>query len=189
MDPQETTRQLEAIEEVHKRFYEAVMKAVQGTPVLEHERGQERRLVWAARANFARSAKSTLRAWVSSGNNIRALVPGKVTKYALEAEIVRHRGHPVRAPSERFLEGAASKLLERIKAAKSPEESIKLLESMINKLVAGLMDLGVETTTKLEDALRDGKLLQTQTGIVWAARAEPARQPSRRSRTEERAVA
>lgn len=177
MDEAETRRQLEALEVVQERFYGAVMKTVQATPILEDERGLERGAVYNRRATFARTAKATVRAWVMSGNNLKGLVPSKVTKYALQVEVVQRRGG-TRAPSQRFLTGIISRLLTRIKSAKSPEDSIRLLEGVINQLVSGLMELGVETTTRLEDAIRDHKLLKTQTGVVWAAQpAEGKRQP------------
>lgn len=170
MTPDDTKKQLEALESVHERFYEAVMKVVQSTPLLEEERGRDRRLVYAARANFARSAKSTLRSWLLSENNIRSLVAGKVTKYGLQAEIQKRRSPAqARAPSEKRLVTAADRLLERIRHAGSPEDSIRLLEAVIGRLVAGLGELGVETTTRLEDAVRDHKLVQTRAGVFWPA--------------------
>lgn len=177
MDEAETHRQLEALEIVQERFYQAVMKAVQATPLLEDERGQDRSAIFNRRATFARTAKATVKAWITSGHNLKGLVAAKVTKYALQAEVVQRRVVG-RAPSQRFLTGVTSRLLRRIKTAKSPEDSIRLLEGVINQLVSGLMELGVETTTRLEDAIRDHKLLKTQTGVVWAAQpAEGKRQP------------
>lgn len=172
MSAEETKRQLDALEDVHSRFYEAVMKAVQATPIIDEERGQDRRLVYASRANFARSAKSTLRAWILSENNIRGLVASRVTKYALQAEIKESTPRP---PSERRVITQADRILKAITATGPPEDSIRLLEIVISRLVAGLSDLGVETTTKLEDAIKDHKLFETKTGVFWPAPPAEAR--------------
>lgn len=164
--PEEGKRQLEALEAVHKRFYEAVLKAVTAAPLTEEDRGKDRAGVYSRRANFARSSKSVLRSWLLSENSIRGLVAAKVTKYALQAEI-KKRTHQARAPSEARLLKYADRLLERIRAGGKPEEAIALLETVISRLVNGLTELGVETTTNLENALRDGKMMQTKTGVFY----------------------
>lgn len=183
MDEAEIRRQLEALETVQERFYPAVMRTVQATPLLEDERGQDRNAVFNRRATFARTAKATVKAWISSGHNLKGLVASKVTKYALQAEVVQRRVVG-RAPSQRFLTGVTSRLIDRIKAARSPEDSIRLLEGVINQLVSGLMELGVETTTRLEDAIKDHKLLKTQTGVVWAAQPAEGRRVEREPERE-----
>lgn len=178
MDEAETARQLSALETVQDRFYPIVMKIVEGRPLTDDERSLERRLVYARRATFARTAKATIRAWILSGNNMKGLTASKATKYGLQAEIVKRRSPAqARAPSERFLDGVTRRLIERVKSARSSQESIKLLEHVISQLVSGLVEMGVETTTKLEEAVAEGKLWQTQTGIVFASRAPtPERQ-------------
>lgn len=176
MTPEEVKRQLEVIEEVHERFYEAVMKVVSSVPLQDEERSIERRLVYASRANFARSAKATLRAWILSNNNLRGLVAAKVTKYALQAEIAKSGGsQDTRAPSEKRLVTQADRILKRIQMAGTPEDSIRLLEVVISRFVAGLSDLGVETTTKLEDALQNHKLFGTKTGVFFPVQVPEAR--------------
>lgn len=179
MDPAETDRQLAALETVQERFYAAVMKAVSAAPIGDDERGIDRLMLYQRRATFARTSKAALRAWILSGNNIKGLVPSKVTKYALQAETQKRTGNPVRAPSTRFLTGFTERLMARIKAAKTPEDSIRLLETVISKLVLGLQDLGVETTTDLDEALTQHKLLETDTGIVWVPQVQPAAAPQR----------
>jgi hypothetical protein len=174
MTEEETKRQLEAMERVHERFYKSVLDVVTKHPIREEETGMKREVLYSRRANFARSSKSTLRAWLLSANDIRTLTASKVTKYALTAEIVERRGpQQARAPSEKFLTRFATRIIDRVKKAQSTEQQVRLLEVVIQQLVSGLLDMGVQTTTNLEEALRDHKLLQTQTGIVWAGRNEP----------------
>jgi hypothetical protein len=177
VDEAETKRQLEALEIVQERFYAAVIKVVSAAAIGEEERSLDRATVYQRRATFARTSKAALRAWILSGHSLKSLVPAKVTKYALQAETQKRRGQPIRAPSTRFLTGFTERLMARIKAAKSPEDSIRLLETVISKLVMGLQDLGVETTTDLDDALENHKLLETDTGIVWVpqSQVEPPR--------------
>ncbi len=173
----EMKRQLEAMEATHERFYTIIQRTVEKVPLREDERGRERKAVYAARGTFARSSKSTLRAWISSGNSLESLVPSKVTKYALTAEVVKSRSpQQARAPSERYLHGVAAKILERVSAAKDQAAKIRLLETVLNDLVAGLTELGVATTTDLKEALRDHKLLETQTGVVWLGHRQAVEQ-------------
>lgn len=178
MDDTEMKRQLDALEIVQERFYAAVIKIVSAAAILEGERGLDRGTVYQRRATFARTSKATLRAWILSGNSLKGLVPAKVTKYALQAETQKRTGQPIRAPSTRFLTGFTERLMTRIKAAKSPEDSIRLLETVISKLVMGLQDLGVETTTDLDEAMEEHKLLQTDTGIVWVPQSRVEANPA-----------
>ena len=172
MDESETRKQMEAMERVHERFYKEVMAVVSSIPPRDEEQGVDRSVLYANRATFARTAKSTLRSWLASGHNIKGLVASKVTKYALAAEVTRKQAQ-VRAPSEKFLIKATGKLLERVKAIPNKEHAIRLVEILIDQMVKGLVEMGVQTTSKLEDAMRDHKLLETQTGVVWAARTNP----------------
>jgi hypothetical protein len=175
MSPEEMTRQLEALETTHARFYEVIQKTVEKVPIREDERGRERAAIFNARCTFARTSKSTLRSWISSGNNLAGLVPAKVTKYALAAEVSKSRSPAqARAPSERYLHGVAAKILARVQAAKDQSAKIRLIETVLHDLVTGLSELGVEITDDIEEAMESSKLLQTQTGIVWLGRKQAA---------------
>lgn len=176
MDDAETKRQLAALESVHTRFYEAVLKAVQAAPLLDEQRHVDRKLIYARRANFARSSKSTLRAWINSGNNLRGLLAAKATKYMLIGETQQRSGvGRKRAMSEKQATASATRLLVAIQASPDPAVALKLLEAVISRLVIGLQELGVGTAPKLDVAIREHKLVRTAAGVFWPAQVEEAR--------------
>lgn len=173
MDDAESKRQLSALETVHTRFYEAVLKAVQSAAVLDEQKHIDRKLIYARRANFARSSKSTLRAWIVSGNNLRGLQAAKATKYGLIGETQSRTGVlRKRALSEKQALNSAQRLLTAIQASPDSSTAVKLLEAVISRLVVGLTELGVGTAPKLDEAIREHKLVRTATGIFWPAPME-----------------
>jgi hypothetical protein len=133
--------------------------------------------VYNNRAVFARTAKSALRAWLLSGNHIGTLVPSKVTKYGLQAETAEIT-RKVRAPSERFLSGITTKIVDRILLAKTKEDSVRLLEVVINRLVGTMLDLSADSVERLEDSIRSLRTLK-----------EAPRRPPRRAEAREAAQA
>src|SRR5215813_305097 len=71
---------LACLENVHERFYAAVLKEAQdATPV----RLKDRPLVVNRKTNFARSSMSAVRTWVRQGGDLAKLKPHTLTKAAL----------------------------------------------------------------------------------------------------------
>lgn len=79
--------QLTALEAVHEKFYGAVLEAIEDTPLTEDEKPTNGRTsakaIVTRRATFARTAKSTVRAWIKAGHDITALAAAHVTKPSL----------------------------------------------------------------------------------------------------------
>ena len=133
--------QLESLDKIHAAFYAEVMRVVQAVPLGEEDTGKQPRLVYDRRANFARSSKATLRAWLLSNNDLRSLYAGKVTKYGLRAEITR-RVTVGRAPSEKQVVVAAEKIIVRAMKARDPAARVRLLEAVIERLVREIGVIG-----------------------------------------------
>jgi hypothetical protein len=82
--------QLAVVEQVHERFYAAVLRGVT-TPDVANEANLEaaernrRTLERNRRSNFARQSKSTLAAYATAGGDIRAIEVATVTKGSLRA--------------------------------------------------------------------------------------------------------
>lgn len=145
--------QLAVLEAAHARFYPSVLKGIT-TPELalddsiDTKERQKRALERNARSAFARSAKSTLAAYVEAGGDLRVLEVAAVTKDALrkavapkepenkvERQIQRAQGALLRACARRargdpdkarqFIEGAVmalEALLETIENGNTEED-------------------------------------------------------------------
>jgi hypothetical protein len=86
----DVAEQSEALAAIHTRFYASVLKGVTTDEVADHDNlsADERRARAAARngrAGFARSAASTLQAYIRAGGDIRGLDVATVTKTELRA--------------------------------------------------------------------------------------------------------
>jgi hypothetical protein len=82
------------LNEVHERFYAAVLRGVTTHDVasddaLDSKEKQRRSLERNRRSAFARSAKSTLSAYITAGGDLRTLDVEAVTKAALRKAIAR----------------------------------------------------------------------------------------------------
>lgn len=85
--------QLGALEKIATPFYAAVLRGVTTADIaidanLEHDEVVKRNRERNRRATFARTAKSTLVAWVRAGGDIRAIDVSTVTKSELRASTV-----------------------------------------------------------------------------------------------------
>jgi hypothetical protein len=149
--PEETRKQLEALEAVQERFYRVIRQAVEGPPLTEDERSMEPRVAYDRRAGFARSAKATLKAWIASGNTLKAIVPAQVTKYGLQQDIAKREPGDKRAPSEKRVLKLTGKLVDRIMDA-PPAQALALLEVAIARLSDALREVG---RVKLDVAVKE----------------------------------
>lgn len=124
-----TAAQLEILDQVHLQFYAAVQRGVGDASVDDAERRR--------RSGFARSAASTLRAYVKAGKDLRGLVVADTTKHSLRQAVNPVRQVPAGTSrvATTFLRSvdtatqAAEKLL-----ASDGEEARETIESAIESL-------------------------------------------------------
>lgn len=141
--------QVSVLESAHTKYYAAVLRGVTTaditvddvTPadvVTAHSRERSRR------ATFARSAASTLRAFVNSGGDIRAIDVPTVTKASLRAEV--NAGRDVAQLETRAFERAQGAMLRvfTARAREHPDEARAMLDGAIEVLQAALDELGAE---------------------------------------------
>lgn len=151
----DASAQTEVLESVHERFYAAVLRGVTTHDIaveadLEPKESTRRSLERNRRSAFARSAKSTLLAYVTAGGDIRALDPNNTSKTALrkafappepanrtERQIVRSKGSLYRALARQ--------------ARASPKEAREAIETAVEELQALLEQLGPEVEEREED--------------------------------------
>jgi hypothetical protein len=133
-----TEGQLTVLAEVHERFYAAVLRGVTTPeiaiePELDSKEQRARSLERNSRSAFARSAASTLTAYVKAGGDLRALDAATVSKAALRAAM---------APPEpedrvaRQIQRARGSLLRAItrRARDNPEEARTEVENLMDEL-------------------------------------------------------
>lgn len=163
LTPEDTANHVAAFEKVHQRFYAVVLKSIGEGPPKERN----------SRANFARSAASTLRRWIKAGNDIRALAPARVTKASLR--VGGGTGRPERPPARRVevMAGRLTASAEEL-AKVDKEAAIAAVEGAMTKLAALLVSLGGQPTRNPQKAIDEHIPFKTGRNVFWPAAPAPA---------------
>lgn len=184
---EDTKAQIAAVESVHARFYDAVLTALKAAPADITIPARQRKKAFHARANFTRTAKSTLRAWLRCGHDLRALTAARVTKGSLARELPARSALTAKALKRRTL-GLADRLLELVgETAKTDKDgAVSSLGTVMSLLAQQMAEFGGSMTTKPEIAVRDGRPFKRGSAVFWptaAANAPPEETTVRRSGT------
>lgn len=136
--------------DVHKRLYALVMTAVvtddiKDSPKLRKPEKSRRALERNRRSNFARSAKSTLMAFIRAGGNVAALAVPVVTKAAL-AEQTRKLKPAVEVDRTVLADRIVNSMAKRIEALRA--EDHELAQMVSQKLTVQLSPVTTQHTTK-----------------------------------------
>lgn len=163
------------LQQVHERYYGAVLKAVTTReikdsaklPVEERRvRAQERN----RRSNFARSAKSTLLNFIRADGDVQTLDADKITKGELHAFAVSMAvpRMPAKPLSQRVVErlGDFEELVRELADADKPR-AVQALEQSMERLSVLMIELGATYTDRGEIAVRDHKIWRTPAGTFW----------------------
>jgi hypothetical protein len=142
--PTEET-QLAALEAVAVPFYAAVLRGVTTDEIaidatVEHAEAVTRNRERNRRATFARTAKSTLVAWVKAGGDLRAIDVATVTKGELRASTAAATGGLLGVPPETRLQRAQRAILAAV-AREGPDVARAHLEGVIAALQEALDEL------------------------------------------------
>lgn len=121
-----------AVDEIHKRLYEHVMRGVGPGDLPQAERNR--------RATFARTAASTLRHYAKR-NDLRALVPGEVTKAKLRGRV----RVPAGTRTERVMTRTADAFVRMVRRVAKADpvaarKRITALQSQLTKLLFAIGD-------------------------------------------------
>lgn len=149
--------QVEAIEKVNETFYAAVLRGVT-TPEIAHAEGLDpvestrRSIERNRRSTFARSAKSTLIAYVKAGGDLRTLAVAETTKTILRNFV--NQTTDAQARDEATVLRAQTTIVRVVarEAGEDVDAARTRLEAVIAKLTEALEGLGTEhgsTTTLL----------------------------------------
>lgn len=127
------------LREIHARFYPAVLKGITtpdivDDPTVEPEEARRRVLERNRRSTFARTAKSTLEAFMRAGGDVRMLDPQTITKSAVRQYAVNRAPQDGRSERARIVRAAdrIEKALVALRAS-SPSEAAVLLEALLDR--------------------------------------------------------
>jgi hypothetical protein len=188
LTPEGITAQLTALEEVHGGFYEAVLKAIDDTPLADDEKPKTGRgsanAIKTRRATFARTAKSTVRSWIKAGHDIAAIAASKVTKAAITLKTGQRRRRavsPKRLVSrvEKQSKVLIASLLELAETDK--EAAVKEYQTVMNVMSDQLIRLGMEATKDAGVAVAERRPLRIKKTIFVPTQTQVLRQQARPS--------
>lgn len=162
--------------ETHTRLYPFVLKGVTTPEVADDETmsAEERRaraVVRNSRAGFARSAASTLQAYIRAGGDIRTIDVDVATKTALRAWT------KAQAPDAKPRLGALQSAFGRVEreatamVAEDPDAARGVIEECMERLQAILDDLAQPTAPTITQTLRSRPLHTRQPAPVGRAHA------------------
>lgn len=136
--------------EVHKHLYSLVLEAVvtddiKDGPKLRKAEKTRRSLERNRRSNFARSAKSTLAAFIRAGGNVAALVVPQVSKGELASQTKRLKP-AVQEDRSVLADRICSRMVKQLD--KIREEDHELAQQVAQRLTVQLSPVTTEKTTK-----------------------------------------
>jgi len=134
--------------DVDKRFYAAVLRGVTTEDIaieegLDADEQRRRSLERNRRSAFARSAKSTVSAFITGGGDVRALDPNTVSKAALRKAVAAPEPTDKAARQIATAKGALLRAITR-RARGDPEAARAEVEGLMDELQKVLDELGGE---------------------------------------------
>lgn len=126
------------LDDVHIRYYNAVLRGVTSEDIqiddsLDQEEQRRRRVEQLRRATFARSAKSTLQAYISALGDIRTLDVASTSKAGLRKYVNEASGAPSWEQSIASNRNKIEKICRRL-AETNPGEAREILESVLSHI-------------------------------------------------------
>jgi hypothetical protein len=142
----ETIRQhIEAIAQVHKRFYE-VLSVHEKSMAIEAEDKRERYAISASRLAFARSSYSTIRSWLERGRNtLHGVLAAKVTKRSLYEQTPRRDAATAAETIASGVVRVSNKLYAQIAKESDTAQRLEMLKSVVNIFSHGFDTLGIDS--------------------------------------------
>jgi hypothetical protein len=149
------------LDEVHLRYYQAVLRGVttpdiEFTDGLEEDELRRRRVEQLRRATFARSAKSTLYSYVDTGGDMRTLDVATTTKNGLRKVINEAMGLPTWEQAVGAKRAKIENICRKL-AQTNPGQAREILESVLQHLQDVL------------DSITGGDRVATEQVVVFTA--------------------
>lgn len=164
-----------ALEKVHERFYAAVLKAVTtpdvaDDPTLDRESKTLRGLERNRRSNFARTAHSVLKSFLSAGGDVLELDATKVTKNELRAFTSSVTSAPAGVEELEHKTTLAVNRVEEVArqlADSDKDAAVQVVEEAMAKLANLLAEFGRDPTKSTVIAIREHRPLRLDEGTFW----------------------
>lgn len=180
VSPSDETLQIHAamVQTVHEEFYDVIKSVAQRTPK-DMEDTRDIETVIASRLVFARSAYSTIRAWILRGkHSLQSIVAAKAIKAEMAALTPPRVSNVarVRAVNSAPFVRSADALLSKIVTAATVDKdaAIAVLQEVIKRLSMGFDQLGVSSAL-ITDAVESAPI--TRATLRTAIRRGPVRAP------------
>lgn len=140
--------QLSVLESVHERFYAAVLRGVTTEDIaiedgLDADEQRRRSLERNRRSAFARSAKSTVVAFITGGGDVRTLDPATVSKSALRKAVAPPEPQDRTARTLQRAHGMLLRAVQR-RARGDPDAARAEVEELMDELQKILDSIGGE---------------------------------------------
>jgi hypothetical protein len=171
LPPEEIPAQLKALNAVHKRFYEAVYKVAQNSLPTPDKVEVKRR------CTFARTAASTLRGWIRTGNDVCSLAAGRVTKYQLAVE------HAKRPLTARALGNRAVALMKNLRVvarklvSSDAAKAREFLTDAMDLLTGEMKKVGIAPTAAIAPARKHSNGAARRHAVSRMPAAVPGENP------------
>lgn len=164
------------LEQVHERYYAAVMKAVTTPDVaddvtLSQEDKTLRSLERNRRGIFARSARSTLASFIKAKGDVMSLDATKVTKRELQAYTDSQQQSA--GTSQETLEHKTALAVSRVEevarqlADADKDSAVQVVEEAMAKLANLLAEFGRDPTKSTVISIREHRPLRLDEGVFW----------------------
>lgn len=167
---------VEALDQVHERFYAAVLRGVTTPEVaddesLDREARTFRSLERNRRSNFARSAKSLVGKFIAAGGDVFTLNAATVTKAELQAFVLsmRQRLNATGVTLEHKAQLAMTRVEEAARelADGDKDAAVAMVSETMAKLTNLMAELGRDFTTKTLVAVKEHRPLKLNEGMFW----------------------
>jgi hypothetical protein len=160
------------LNDIHGKFYNAVMRGVTTPdcaeePNLPADEERRRRLERQRRATFARSAKSTLEAYIKAMGDIRALRVEEVSKSQLRKYVNEAKGTPAWEQVVNANRDKIEKVALRL-AETNPGEAREILESVLQHIQ--------DVLDGIDDPTHKASQVHAESTVVRAVRSSPPRE-------------
>lgn len=169
--------QIRALNDTHARYYSIILAAITTPDIVDSLRlgadeRKRRSIERNRRSNYARSAKSTLAAYLNVGYDLCELNVLKASKTMVRGLVAQRK-----TPSEEEMVGALPERIEaavkRITAyastlsADDAAKATEVIQDAMSQLGNILLDMGMKPTKKLDVGVRENRPVQMNEGMFW----------------------
>jgi hypothetical protein len=163
----------EALEAQHERLYAAVLRGAVTPDIepgdgLKPDEARRRAIERNRRTNYARTAASTLRAYIRAGGDVRRVAVPAASKGSLAARTSPAPQAPEEAVKRR-VHAAAGRLTAAVEELAQVDKAMarEALQGAMEEVAGLLSKYGGTPVTRPEQAVGQHRVLRTPVGLFW----------------------